>query len=234
VVNTLAGYITGTSTVAQNVNTTSNITFTASGGKAPFTFTYTVNNGAPQTISTTGSNTVTTVPQSNAVLGTFEYTLLSVTDANGCTGALQADNKDTITVVASVPLANLAPTINVPVPSFTSSTTTRPYTINLFNVGNVPTTGNIVLYVLKPSGTGSSMTFNTANWTVTEAPTYYMLESSAVINGNFGFTSIPGTIQLAPSMANGTYSIQVIVGPGAGGDNTPSNNASSAILNKTN
>ncbi len=234
VVNTLAGYISGTSTVAQNVNTTSNITFAASGGKAPFTFTYKVNNGATQTISTTGSNTVTTVPQSNAVLGTFEYTLLSVTDANGCTGALPVDNKDTITVVASVPVANLAPTINVPVPSFTSTNTTRPYTINVFNVGNVPSTGNIVLYVLKPTGTGSSMTFNSANWTVTEAPTYYMLESSMVINGNFGFTSIPGTIQLDPSVANGTYSVQVIVGPGSGSDNTPANNASSAILNKTN
>ncbi|WP_198666921.1 HYR domain-containing protein [Taibaiella helva] len=234
VVNHLAGYISGTSTVAQNVNTTSNIMFAASGGKAPYTFTYSVNNGPAQTISTTGTNTVTTVPQSNAVLGAYAYTLLSVQDANGCTGTLQTDNKDTITVVVAVPRANLAPTITIPVPSFTSSNTIRAYTINLFNVAAAPTSGTITLYVLKPTGSGSSMTFSNSGWTVTEAPMYYILESQAVINGNFGFSSIPGTIQLAPGVANGTYSVQVIVAPGSGGDNSPENNAASGILNKTN
>lgn len=234
VVNQLAGYITGTSTVAQNVNTTSNITFAASGGKAPYTFTYSVNNGPVQTISTTGTNTVTTVPQSNAVLGAFEYTLLSVHDANGCTGALQADSKDTITVVVDVPRANLAPTITVPVPSFTASNTTRGYTINLFNVASAPSSGTITLYVLKPTVTGSTMTFGNTDWSVSEGPGYYILESPMVINGNFGFSSIPGTIQLDPSVANGTYSVQVIVAPGSGGDSSPENNAASAILNKTN
>ncbi|WP_118974545.1 HYR domain-containing protein [Taibaiella koreensis] len=234
VVNRLAGYISGTSTVAQNLNTTSNITFAASGGKAPYTFTYSVNNGPAQTISTTGANTVTTVPQSNAVLGAYAYTLLSVQDANGCTGTLQADNKDTITVVVAVPRANLAPTITIPVPSFTSSNTSRPYTINLFNVAAVPSSGNITLYVLKPTATGSSMTFSNTDWTVTEAPSYYILESPATINGNFGFSSIQGTIQLAPAVANGTYSVQVILGPGSGGDDSPENNSASGILNKTN
>ncbi len=64
VTNHLLGGIAGTSTVAQNANTTSTITFIGNGGTAPYTFSYTVNGGPVQTVATTGINTVVTVPQS--------------------------------------------------------------------------------------------------------------------------------------------------------------------------
>ncbi|MEJ7610024.1 MAG: PKD domain-containing protein [Ferruginibacter sp.] len=58
-----------------------NITFTATGGVAPFTFTYQLNSGPNQTITTTTGNTVT-LPVSTAVAGTFIYTLVSVQESS--------------------------------------------------------------------------------------------------------------------------------------------------------
>ena len=45
-------------------------------------FTYTVNGGAPQTISTTGANTSVTLQHNPTVAGTFTYRLLSVRDGS--------------------------------------------------------------------------------------------------------------------------------------------------------
>src|SRR5262249_18477315 len=52
-------------------------------GTAPYTFTYQINGGAATTVTTVGGNTAT-VMQSTAAAGTFTYTLLSVSDVNGC------------------------------------------------------------------------------------------------------------------------------------------------------
>ncbi|HRF19536.1 MAG TPA: hypothetical protein PK977_15275, partial [Chitinophagaceae bacterium] len=58
-----------------------NITFTGATGTAPYTFTYTINGGPNQTVSTTTGNSVTvSVPTS--VAGTFTYNLISVLDGS--------------------------------------------------------------------------------------------------------------------------------------------------------
>ena len=71
--------ITGTNTVCLG-DTPPLITFTVSGGTAPYTFTYNINGGVSQTISTTGTNTSVTipVPTGAGANGTFRYNLEQV------------------------------------------------------------------------------------------------------------------------------------------------------------
>ncbi|MEZ4975907.1 MAG: PKD domain-containing protein [Flavobacteriaceae bacterium] len=90
--------ITGSTQVCLN-DTPPVITFTGSGGNAPYTFTYTINSGANITASTgNNSNTVSVnVPTNTA--GTFIYALVSVQDGNSNT----SNANGTATVVVSNP-----------------------------------------------------------------------------------------------------------------------------------
>ncbi|MES2222198.1 MAG: hypothetical protein V4587_14685, partial [Acidobacteriota bacterium] len=57
------------------------ITFTGNGGTAPYTFSYKINGGAVQTVSTTSGNSVIiSVP--TVTPGTFTYSLVSVEESS--------------------------------------------------------------------------------------------------------------------------------------------------------
>lgn len=71
--------ISGTAIVCQNA-TGILITFTGSGGTAPYTFTYNINGGSSQTITTTGTNTTSTLVVNTSNIGTFTYNLISIHD----------------------------------------------------------------------------------------------------------------------------------------------------------
>jgi hypothetical protein len=58
------------------------VTFTGSDGVAPYTFTYTINGGSPQTIQTNGNNSSVNLNFSTNNSGTFTYQLISVEDEN--------------------------------------------------------------------------------------------------------------------------------------------------------
>ncbi|WP_439554335.1 PKD domain-containing protein [Flavobacterium macrobrachii] len=92
-----AATITGGTTVCQNAASPL-ITFTGSGGTAPYTFTYRINGGADINVTTTSGNSVTVNAPTNA-LGTFIYTLLSVEDNTGTT----QNQTGTTTVIVTVP-----------------------------------------------------------------------------------------------------------------------------------
>lgn len=79
--------ISGTTTICQNA-ATPNITFTGAAGTAPYTFSYIINGGAVQTITTTTGNSVT-VAAPTSIAGTYAYSLVNVQDAssNTCTNA---------------------------------------------------------------------------------------------------------------------------------------------------
>jgi gliding motility-associated-like protein len=94
--NSLNATISGTTSVCQNA-TAPNITFTGSSGTPPYTFTYMINGGSSQTVTTTSGSNVT-VPVSTTTAGTFIYTLSHVSDNNGCSQARSGE--DTVTVVA--------------------------------------------------------------------------------------------------------------------------------------
>jgi len=89
--------ISGSTNVCKNADQP-DITFTGANGIAPYTFTYKVNDGFEQTITTSGGNSVT-LPQSTVTSGTFAYTLVKVTDSHGST---QAQN-GTATITVNIP-----------------------------------------------------------------------------------------------------------------------------------
>jgi PKD repeat protein len=72
--------ISGTTTVCQNAAQPL-ITFTGSGGTAPYTFTYTINGGPSLFVSTTATTSSVTVPASTTTATTLNYNLISVRDA---------------------------------------------------------------------------------------------------------------------------------------------------------
>lgn len=71
------------------------VQFTGTNGTAPYTFTYMIDGGAQQTVTTTSGSSVSVSAPSNAA-GNSVYTLLRVTDSNGCSQARSGD--DTVTV----------------------------------------------------------------------------------------------------------------------------------------
>jgi gliding motility-associated-like protein len=76
----LTATITGTTAVCQGTASPV-ITFKGFGGTAPYTFTYTLNGGAPLTIVTSGASDSVTLTVDTAIAGTFDYSLVSVHDA---------------------------------------------------------------------------------------------------------------------------------------------------------
>jgi gliding motility-associated-like protein len=121
--------ISGGTSVCQN-GTSPVVTFTGANGTAPYTFTYNINGGASQTVTTVSGNSVTVAAPTGTV-GTFTYNLLSVSGNNGCA---QAQTGSTAVVVQGLPSAVIAGNATVclngtsPTITFTGSAGTAPYT----------------------------------------------------------------------------------------------------------
>jgi hypothetical protein len=233
VVNTLVGNIGGTSTIAQNISSTSNVVFVAQGGNnsGPYTFTYTMNGGAPQTITTTGNSTVVTIPQSNAVLGTYTYALISMTNSNGCTAAVNPVNDTAvITVVPFVPLADLSIALDFPAVSFTPTVSSRPFSVYVSNLGAADANGVVTVRLSKPSSvfTYSLEPASINGWTLTPGVSSYTLTSNGpiTINADGSYEIVDLRLNKIGAAAVGTSSVNGIVFPASGETNTGNNNTS--------
>ncbi|MBM3413226.1 MAG: PKD domain-containing protein, partial [Bacteroidetes bacterium] len=145
--------IAGTLSVCKDA-TSPQITFTGGDGVAPYTFTYNINGGALQTISSASSSNVAIIDAPTATVGTFTYNLIGVVDVNNTVCSGSPTGSATITV-NPLPTATIAGTDTVclnssPAPvTFTGSNGTAPYTFNYkINGGAVQsvttTTGNAV------------------------------------------------------------------------------------------
>ncbi len=158
-----AATIAGSTSVCQNSSAPS-ITFTGSGATAPYKFTYKINGGANQTVTTTSGNSVTvSVPTSSA--GTFVYSLVSVQESgvNNCTN--NASGSATVVVNPS-PSASIAGSTSVcqnsssPLITFTGSGATAPYTFS-YKINNgatqtvTTTSGNSVTVSVPTSSAGT-------------------------------------------------------------------------------
>jgi hypothetical protein len=125
--------IAGNTTVCKN-SAAPSIVFTGSGGVAPYTFTYSINGGLSQTVTTVSGNTVNvSVPTSTP--GSYAYSLLSVKESSGTTCNNVASGTATV-VVRDLPNATIAGTTAVcqnstaPLVTFTGSNGIAPYTFS--------------------------------------------------------------------------------------------------------
>ena len=137
------------------------ITFTGSAGTAPYTFTYTIGTGAPQTITSTGNTAMLPVSTDNN--GSFTYTLTEVQDQAGTTNAVSGN----VTVnITEGPDASMGGTGSVPnQPVFTvcdNSASTATFTFT--NISS--TTSSLNSNYTINWGDGSS-DFTATTWTTT-------------------------------------------------------------------
>jgi hypothetical protein len=226
VVNTLESNILGTTIVLQNAASPF-ITLAGNGGTLPYTFTYNVNGGTNQTITTTGNNTSVTIPQSTFSVGEFVYTLVSVTDFYGCTGALPVDTKDTISVLGSLPRPDLYSSVDEPVNSTFSTSDNQEGYITIANASANPTTGVVKFRVLKPvnftlqmlesTTTSAGVAVNNSDWTITSSGFAYEFQSKSgvVISAN-GSNKI-GFKLTALGSSNSNYIMTISINNGTGG-----------------
>lgn len=103
-VDALSATISGSATVCQSTTPEPLVLFTATGGVAPYTFTYQLN-GVNQTIVTSVTSASVSLKAQTTIPGTYTYTLVSVKDKSGLTLTVTS----TATIVVN-PLPD--PTIN--------------------------------------------------------------------------------------------------------------------------
>lgn len=169
------------------VNSSNNpaITFTGTGGTAPYTFSYTINGALPaQTVTTPGTDASITLPVPTNVVGLFEYELTGVKNANpavtACTRTI-TNQKDTVHIIqqATITLTSAANTINQTV---CINKPIEPITYKLIGATNVSIpmlppglaysvagnsdTGNIVTITGAPTSTGGLPFDYTYNFTI--------------------------------------------------------------------
>jgi gliding motility-associated-like protein len=102
VVNNLAlaaATISGTTAVCQNA-AQPQITFTGSGGTAPYTFTYNINGGSSLTVVTTANSNSVTVSVSTAIAAILNYNLISVRDTANPTTEQPSPSTAAVTVTS--------------------------------------------------------------------------------------------------------------------------------------
>ncbi|NOT52611.1 MAG: PKD domain-containing protein, partial [Chitinophagaceae bacterium] len=121
--------ISGTTEVCQNAPMPL-ITFTGAGGTSPYTFTYTINGGLPQTAISVGD--IAMVPVNTSTVNTFVYTLQSVQDATA-TLCSQLQSGTATVIVNPLPTSSF----NHSAPSCETGT------INFTDL-SVPNAGNII------------------------------------------------------------------------------------------
>ncbi len=166
--NSLNATLTGTTALCKD-EPSPNITFTGNSGTAPYTFTYTINSGATQTITTTSGSSVN-LPVTTGSTGVFTYTLMSVSDANGCS---QAQSGSAVITIADLPTATISGTDTVcggttaPLITFSGSGGITPYTFTYSINGGANQTVN--------SGSGNDGTVSAS--TVTSGIFTYTLVS---------------------------------------------------------
>lgn len=129
------GTISGTTAVCQN-GPMQTITFTAAGGTPPYTFTYNINGGASQTVTTTGTSLTATVPAPTGSAGPFIYNLTNISNTPSliCTSALSGQSATvtvnplpTASIIGSTTVCQNATQPNI---TFIGAGGTSPYTFS--------------------------------------------------------------------------------------------------------
>ncbi len=217
------GSIAGSTTVCKD-DVSPVVTFTGLSGTAEYSFTYTMNGGATQTIVTNGSNSVD-LPVSTSIAGTYVYHLIGISDVTTLCGQT-LDDTETI-IVNPLPVATASPAVAVcqndaePLVTFTGATGTAPYSFT-YNVNGGPDQ-----FITTTSG-NSSVSFNvptnivtTYNYTITE-----IVEGSALGCGQTQNVTTSVVVNPLPVVFAGNdisiceTSTVILTGSGAGSGGT--------------
>ena len=159
--------ISGTTALCLN-GTAPTITFTGGNGTGPYIFTYNINGGTSQILTTTGTNTTATLTAPANTAGTFNYNLLRVSDAN----AAQNQTGTATVTIRTLATATIAGTSAVPqnasapMVTFTGANGTAPYTFT-YNINGgtnrtVTSTGNTAT-VTAPTTAVGNFVYNLVN-----------------------------------------------------------------------
>jgi gliding motility-associated-like protein len=188
------------------VNSTDNptVTFTGTGGTAPYTFTYTINGTLPaQTVTTAGTDASITIPVPTNVVGLFDYEIVGVKNASpagtACTRAI-TNQKATVNIIqqATITLTSAASTTNQTV---CINKPIAPITYKLIGATNAS------IPLLPPglawSVTGSSDTGNVV--TITGAPTS---TGGLPFDYTYNFTIQTGGTTCTPGTTNVTLTVK--------------------------
>ncbi len=163
------------------------VTFTATGGTAPYVITYNINGGAPQTINTAGNSAI--VPVLTTTPGVFNFNVVSVTDndGNGCV------NNQSVTATVTVSASPIITgTLSVCLGSTSQLMGTAPVsTVNPW-VSSNPAVATI-------SNTGLVTALSVGSTTIT-----YTNEAGCVISENFSVVTSPTIFVPAVSVCPGT------------------------------
>lgn len=162
--NSLNATLSGTASVCKDAPAP-DITFTGSSGTAPYTFTYSLNNGPMQTVTTSsGSSVNVSVP--TGTIGTYSYMMFNVADANGCS---QPRSGNATVTVTSLPTATISGNATVcrddtsPLVTFTGAGGAEPYmftyTVNGGANQTVTTTSGSSVTVAAPTSAAGSFIY---------------------------------------------------------------------------
>ncbi|MEJ7681485.1 MAG: hypothetical protein WKG06_27265 [Segetibacter sp.] len=160
--------ISGTAAVCQN-SATPTITFTGANGTPPYTFTYNINGGASQTVTTQPGNTSVTVSAPTGTAGSFTYSLVSVagtlcSQTQTGSATITVNPSPTATISGTTAVCQNSTTPNI---TFTGANGTAPYTFT-YNIDRganqtvTSTSGNSAT-VTAPTGTTGTFTYNLAS-----------------------------------------------------------------------
>jgi len=165
-----SGQIIGTTSVCQN-STPPFLTLIGSDGLAPYTFFYNGPGGALSATTSAGSNSVTiTVPTNN--LGTFQYSLISISDGNSPACSQNQSGTVSVTVFPN-PNGNISGGVSVclnspqPQITFTGTDGTAPYTFS-YNINNgstftITSSSSGIATILVPTTTAGTYSYTLTN-----------------------------------------------------------------------
>lgn len=91
------------------INSIADVEFFATGGTGPYTVTYSENGGATQSLTLSPNSG--SIPINTNATGNMSYTLLSVTDANGCGQALSQSETVVIHPIPTISATGIDPTV---------------------------------------------------------------------------------------------------------------------------
>lgn len=214
--------ISGTQAACNATNGT--VTFGVNGGTHGYDVE--IRNNATNVIATTFSqaNPFSNYTVSNLAVGTYTVTVI---DSKGCIGTASF-------TINNCSAPDLTPYAEFSNPNYSiSHTTSLPFTVELYNVGQQVTSGTTTLYVMMPPGFSISSTGLPAGWVLTATGLYSTLTNTSLAVAPGGMVPAVLNLNIVGNGvgATGVFPVLVQIAPGSGGETNSANNVASSLLN---